>query len=217
MTDVRARPPGPDAGAAAELMVPFDGAETDPERARARMERAAALARPDVGEPVATLYTALWRKARESAGTGGTEEARIFTRLLEHHERGWELVRPLALAVEEAKGWTTGTDAASALYRFAELDVVDLFRYNAFRCAEMVLARRDGRGAPSTDDIDAETDALYRYVQMLRLASAHRLAPPELRVLAEHSAGLDGWYAEFGRVFAPAVEAFHRGRGERDA
>ena len=45
---------------------------------------------------------------------------------------------------------------------------------------------------------------------MLRLASAHRLAPPEFRVFAEHLAGLDAWYAEFGGVFAPAAEAFHR-------
>ncbi len=126
-------------------------------------------------------------------------------------------MRPLALAVEEASRWTRGPDAASALYRFTEIEIVDLYRYNAFRCADMVLAARDGDGSPSTDDIDAETDAFYRCVHMLRLASAHRLAPPEFQVFASHSAGLDDWYAEFGRVFAPAAEAFHRRQGKTGA
>ncbi|MEW5930789.1 MAG: hypothetical protein AB1941_25290 [Gemmatimonadota bacterium] len=216
MTDVPGRPPRRDpAEPATELTVPFTGAGEDPDRVRARMERAAALLRPDAGEPVATIHTDHWREARESARRGRTRLARLVTRLLEHHERGWEFVRPLALAAEEAGGWARGADAASAMYRFTKVEIVDLYRYNAFRCAEMVAARRVGDRPPSMDDVDAETDAFYRCVQLLRLASAHPLAPPEFRVLAEHSAGLDGWYAEFGGVFAPAAEAFHRRLGGR--
>ena len=197
--------------AATELIVPFNGASEAADRARPRTERAAALLRPDAGEPVATLYTSQWREARECASRlRRTEAGRRFARLLDHHERGWALVRPLALAAEEARGWTTGSDAASALYRFAEVDIVDLYRHNAFRCADMVLAPRGGDDFPSTDDVDAETDAFYRYVQLLRLASAHPLAPPEFRVFADHLAGLDAWYADFAGVFAPAAEAFHR-------
>lgn len=198
-------------GAVTELIVPFSGAATAHDRARPRTERAAALVRPDAGEPAATIYTGQWREARECAGRiRRTEAGRRFARLLDHHERGWVLVRPLALAAEEARRWTTGSDAASALYRFAEVDIVDLYRHNAFRCADMVLAAPGGDDFPSTDDVDAETDAFYRYVQLLRLASAHPLAPPEFRVFADHLAGLDAWYAEFGRIFAPAAEAFHR-------
>ena len=216
MSDVPGRPSRRDpAEPATELMVPFTGAEEDPERARLRMERAAALLRPEAGEPVATIHTAHWREARESARRGRTRLARLVARLLDHHERGWEFVRPLALAAEEASCWARGADAASALYRFTRVDIVDLYRYNAFRCAKMVDAGHHGDRPPSMDDVDAETGTFYRYVQLLRLASAHRLAPPELRVLAEHSAGLDAWYAEFGGVFAPAAEAFHRGRGKR--
>lgn len=216
MTDVPGRPPRRDpAEPATELMAPFTGAEGDPERARLRMERAAALLRPDAGEPVATIYTAHWREARASARRGRSRLGRLVARLLEHHERGWEFVRPLALAAEEAGCWARGADAASALYRFTKVEIVDLYRYNAFRCAEMLAARPRGGRPPSMDDVDAETGAFFRYVQLLRLASAHRLAPPEFRVLAEHLAGLDGWYAEFGRVFAPAAEAFHRRPGGR--
>jgi hypothetical protein len=218
MTDVPGRPPGRDrAEPATELMVPFTGAEADPERARRRMERAAALLRPDAGEPVATIYTAHWREARASARRGRTRLARRVARLLEHHERGWELVRPLALAAQEAGCWAKGADAASALYRFTRVEIVDLYRYNAFRCAEMVAAHRGGDPPPSMDDLDAETDTFFRCVQLMRLASAHRLAPPEFRVLAEHTAALDGWYAEFRGVFAPAAEAFHGRRGEGGA
>lgn len=197
------------------LMAPFTGAEEGPDRARLRTERAAELVRPDAGEPRATLYTSQWKEARERAARlRRTGDRRHFTRLLDHHELGWSRVRPLALAVEEASRWTRGRDAASALYRFTEVEIVDLYRYNAFRSADMVLAAHDdGDGFPSTDDIDAETDAFYRCVHVLRLASAHPLAPPEFRVLASHAAGLDGWYADFGRVFAPAAEAFHRRRG----
>ncbi len=97
----------------------------------------------------------------------------MWRRLLDHLERGWGYVRPLARAVEEAKGWAgTGTDTGSAIYRFADLDIVDLYRFNAFRCADMVLAPQ-GTDLPSTDDIDGDVDAFYRYVSLLRLAAVH--------------------------------------------
>jgi hypothetical protein len=78
----------------------------------------------------------------------------------------------------------------------------------------MVLAPRDGDGFPSADEIDGDTDAFYRCVQLLRLASAHPLAPPEFQVLAGHAAGLDGWYADFPGVFGPAADAYHGRRGK---
>ncbi|HEX2189030.1 MAG TPA: hypothetical protein VHG51_09055 [Longimicrobiaceae bacterium] len=134
-----------------------------------------------------------------------------LVRLLEHQERGWEYVRPLALAAEEAgRGEAAPPHPAAALYRFVDAEVVDLYRYNAFRCAHMVPGTGFAGGPPSTDDIDAETDHFYRCVVLLRMAAAHRLAPPELRVVASHAAGLDGWYADFAAVFAPAAEAFQR-------
>lgn len=179
-----------------------------------RMERAAAMVRPDADEPRTTLHTDQWRVAKARvARLGRREVGRRLAALLEHQERGWAYVRPLAMGVEEADGRTTGRDPASVLYRFIDQEVVDLFRYNAFRCADMVLALGGARPAddvPSTDDVDADTDVFYRAVVVLRMAAAHRLAPPELRVLTDHAAGLDRWYAEFENVFAPAAEAFNR-------
>jgi hypothetical protein len=204
-------PPSPydPAEAATALTVPFTGTEA-PDRARLRTERAAALVRPDAGEPGATIYTEQWKEARErTARLRRTRAGGHFARLLDHQERGWQLVRPLALAVQDAKGWARGADAASVLYRFTEVEVVDLYRFNAFRCAAMVLAPHDGEGFPMADEIHGDTDAFYRCAHLLRLASAHPLAPPEFQVFAGHAAGLDGWYADFRGVFTPAADAYH--------
>ena len=163
------------------------------------------------GEPRVTLYTNQWKEARaRAAELRGTKSGAVWRRLLDHQERGWEYVRPLACAVEEARCWTTGPQPATALYQFTDVEIVDLYRYNAFRCADMVLGPDRSDWIPSTEDIDAETDAFYRNVSLLRLASAHSLVPPEFRLLTDQMAGLDGWYAEFGGVFAPAAEAFNR-------
>jgi hypothetical protein len=208
-------PPSPydPAEAATALTVPFTGAEAA-DRARLRTERAATLVRPDAGEPGATIYTEQWKEAREHAARlRRTRAGGRFARLLDHQERGWALVRPLALAVQDAKGWARGADPASVLYRFAEVEVVDLYRFNAFRCAAMVLAPHDGEGFPMADEIHGDTDAFYRCAHLLRLASAHPLAPPEFRVFARHAAGLDGWYADFPGVFTPAADAYHGRRG----
>lgn len=222
MSDTPERPPRRDAsreepgelvGRSAVTADPLDHTPPPPFD-RLRLERAAALVRPGSGEPLATLYTDRWKEAREHAARSRrTKAGKLLARLLDHQERGWEYVRPLALAVEEAGSGTPGPDPAAALYRFAGLEVVDLYRYNAFRCADMVIGHGGRDGVPSTDDIDAETDTFYMCVILLRMASAHRLAPPELRVLASHAAGLDRWYAEFAGVFAPAAEAFNRRRG----
>lgn len=199
------------------LIAPFIGLGKALERARpARLdrrkaERVAALLGSDVGEPLATLYTDRWKEARKRAAEmRRTEHGAVWRRLLDHQGRGWVYVRPLARVVEEAKCWRTRLDPVTAFYRFADIEIVDLFRYNAFRCADMVLGPSRTQGEPPPDDIDAETDAFYRNVSLLRLASAHRLAPVEFRLLANHLAGLDGWYVEFNRVFPPAAEAFYR-------
>jgi hypothetical protein len=215
MPDPPERPsPQDPAEAATALMAPFTGAGESPDRARLRRERAAALVRPDAGEPGSTIYTERWKEARERAGQlRRTRAGSRFARLLDHQERGWALVRPLALAVQDASGWRKGPDPASALYRFAEVEVVDLFRFNAFRCADMVLAPHDGHGFPLAEEIDGDTDAFYRCVHLLRLASAHPLAPPEFQVFAGYAAGLDGWYADFRGVFTPAADAYHGRRG----
>ena len=164
-------------------------------------------------EPKVTIYTDYWEEARDHAARlrpsrGGT----VWRRLLEHQERGWEYVRPLALAVEEVqrvKEAGGAVDPDHAMYRFADLEVVDLYRYNAFRCADMVLAPY-GSDLPSTDDIDGDVDAFYRFMALLRLASVHPEAPPEFRVMRDAAAGLDCWYAEFAGVFEPAAEVYYR-------
>lgn len=176
-------------------------------------QQPATLAGTDVAEPRATLYTDYWREAREhAAGLRPSRGGTVWRRLLEHQERGWEYVRPLALAVEEAKRLKEvgeAADARSAIYRFTDLEIVDLYRFNAFRCADLVLAPY-GSDLPSPDDIDGDVDAFYRYVSVLRLATTHRLASAEFRALAKHFAGLDGWYTEFAGVFEPAAEAYYR-------
>lgn len=199
--------------AIAALVTPFiGGAALDgalpPRYDRRRVERVSALLRPDAGEPRATLFTDQWRQARERAPK--LHRGAVWRRLLDHQERGWEYVRPLALAVEEGGCWTAEKPTvAGALYLFADLEIVDLYRHNAFRCVDMVLAPQ-GTDVPSTDDIEGDTDAFYRNVSLLRLASADRKAPPEFRVLANHAAGLDAWYREFAGIFEPAAEALHR-------
>ncbi|HEX2094622.1 MAG TPA: hypothetical protein VHG28_19615 [Longimicrobiaceae bacterium] len=118
-------------------------------------------------------------------------------------------MRPLALVVQDAQCWSPGVGLAKAFYRFIDLEVIDLYRFNSFQCADMVLAPQDAE-VPSTDDIEAGTVAFYRSVSLLRLASSHRLTPPELRILVNHMAGLDAWYREFGSIFEQAAEAFYR-------
>ena len=162
-------------------------------------------------EPRATLHTNRWKEASARAvELQKTKAGAVWTRLLAHQERGWEYVRPLACVAEEAKRLTTGPHLTAAIYQFIDVEVVDLYRYNAFQCADLVLGPSSTDWFPSTDDIDAETDAFYRNVSLLRLASAHPLAPPEIRSVAGRLGGLDGWYAEFGEIFAPAAEAFNR-------
>ena len=174
---------------------------------------AAALVQTGTVEPRVTLYTEYWRQAREyAARLRPSRGGAVWRRLLEHQERGWEFVRPLALAVEaaeRAKAAGEPADPENPLYRFADLEIVDLYRYNAFRCADMVLAPH-GSALPSTDDIDGDVDAFLRYVSLLRMASTHPLAPLEFRGLAAQAAGVDGWHAEFADIFEPATEVYYR-------
>lgn len=167
-----------------------------------------------MAEPGVTIYSALWRRARERAArTRPSRGGTVWRRLLDHQECGWEYVRPLARAVEAAERRDVEAVApAGAMYRFTDMDIVDLYRYIAFRCADMVLAPY-GSDLPSADDIDGDVDAFHRNVSLIRLASVHRLAPPEFRALADHAEGLDGWYAEFPGVFTPAAEAYYRRLG----
>jgi hypothetical protein len=167
----------------------------------------------NVAEPTVTIYTDEWEEARDHAARlrpsrGGT----VWRRLLDHQERGWEYVRPLALAVEEverAKEAGKEVDPEHAMYRFTHLEVVDLYRYNAFRCAAMVLAPY-GIDLPSTEEIDGDVENFCRFMEMLRLASVHPDAPPEFRVVQDNAPALAEWYADFTGVFEPAVEAYHR-------
>lgn len=168
---------------------------------------------PKPGEPRITIYTDHWEEARDHAARlrpsrGGT----VWRRLLEHQERGWEFVRPLELAVEEverAKVAGAAVDPEHAMYRFTHLEVVDLYRYNAFRCADMVLAPY-GSDLPSTDDLGGDVENFCRFMELLRLASIHPDSPPEFRVVQENAARLAEWYADFASVFEPAAEAYYR-------
>jgi len=164
-------------------------------------------------EPKVTIYSDYWEEARDHAARlrpsrGGT----VWRRLLDHQERGWEYVRPLALAVEEVervKEAGGAVDPEHAMYRFTHLEVVDMYRYNAFRCADMVLAPY-GSDLPSTDDLAGEVENFCRFMEVLRLASVHPDSPLEFRVLQDNAAGLAEWYADFAGVFEPAVEAYYR-------
>jgi hypothetical protein len=154
---------------------------------------------PQTMEPVRTIYTEEWVRARCEV------EQRIlgpFSGALAQLEEAWEHVRPLELWIEERASGALG-EAEDALRWHVEVEVVDLFRWIANETLLSIPRPEKKQVAASVDDLETEIEALRRNLRIFLLAVRARGVPRSVRGLAaEHGAPLVDWSIAFGGTAA---------------
>lgn len=138
----------------------------------------------------------------------GTEYGEACASLFRHIDAGWALIRPLSVARvqgppsagnQEVRG-RAAVSISDHLLAFAEMEVIDAYRWLAMSCADYVTGAV-GSDAPTLDDLLGEGERCVRALYVLSLATTHPMAPEELRRSAADGAEILRWLDDFEAVF----------------
>lgn len=145
-------------------------------------------------EPQHTIYHPGWWNARARIRKLPKRQRALFTRLLDHVERGWRHVRLLQIAYERLEHLARGEGELAYFLDFIDADVVDLFRVVASDAADLVPGLDEWEEAADPGDMDGDMTVFIRYLHLLHLAAGSPCIPVPLKETVDATvAGLDGW------------------------
>jgi hypothetical protein len=146
-------------------------------------------------EPKATLYTPKWNEAQQRVQQVDPATRAVFVTLLDHIERGWEVLRPLQVWFEQHAPDAAADDDHARLLTFCEGSVTDVFLQVSRGVADLVPGTPGWREEADPSDVDGWAEAFGQGLNVLRLACAGATVPKHFRGMvasaAEHMDG--GW------------------------
>ena len=157
--------------------------------------------------PRCTLDAQEWQTARERVALlRSARDRRLFFALLNHMERGWEIIRPLHVAANRSvRSLGPGGRTAEDVTTFIECDPIDVYRGIAHTCMRAIPEAAQGPPLTRFDIVADEAGDVARYLRILALGADHPDFPPELRELVRTAAtAMTRWHAGLAEVLEPA-------------
>ncbi len=135
-------------------------------------------------EPRYTIYTQGFTaaQARVAAMDAADADRELFARMLRAFEEGWAHVAPLQAYCDGRRGRIGMDDDEGAVLQYLEVEIVDLFRWLAFTCAESIPGGdRQAQLEVSLEDLESEAHLFLLQVRLARLSVADPSIPAPLR------------------------------------
>lgn len=146
-------------------------------------------------EPKATLYTPKWNEAQQRAQHIDAATRDVFVTLLDHIERGWQVLRPLQLWFEQHQAEASASDDYAHLLTFSEGSVTDVFLQVSGGVADLVPGRPGWREEADPADVGGWAEAFCQDLSVLRMACMCATVPEPFRDLTLSATGAlaGGW------------------------
>jgi hypothetical protein len=156
-------------------------------------------------EPQATLYTPKWNEARRRVEQVDPAAHAVFVTLLDHIERGWQVLRPLQVWFEQHQASGAADDDYAHLLTFCE-SCTDVFLQVSGGVADLVPGWPHWQEEADPADVDGWAEEFFRGLKILRLACEGSMAPKQFRELVVSvSAEIDGGWCRLLSTLLGAV------------
>jgi hypothetical protein len=146
-------------------------------------------------EPKATLYRPKWIEARQRVQQVDPATRAVFVTLLDHMERGWQVLRPLQVWFEQHQTDAAADDDYAHVLTFCE-GSTDVFLQVSRGVADLVPGWPRWEEEADPSDVDGWAEAFFRDLKILRLACEGGMVPKQFRELVVSAAAeMDaGWF-----------------------
>jgi hypothetical protein len=156
-------------------------------------------------EPKATLYTPKWNEARQRVQQVDSASCALFVTLLDHIERGWQVLRPLQVWFEQHQTNAAADDDYAHVLTFCE-GSTDVFLQVGGGVADLVPGWSHWAEEADPSDVDGWAEAFLRDLKILRLACEGGMVPKQFRELvASAAAEMDGGWCRLLSALLGAV------------
>lgn len=156
-------------------------------------------------EPIVTLYTPKWNQAQQRAQQVDPATRAVFVTLLDHIERGWQVLRPLQVWFEQHQTNAAADDDYAHLLTFCE-GSIDVFLQVSGGVADLVPGWPRWQEEADPADVDGWAEAFFRDLKILRLACQGGMVPKQFRELVvSASAEMDGGWCRLLSALLGAV------------